>query len=156
MGIAEGHYLVGERLGLTKEETGAITQYISSDSYKINEKLRNDFQLSAEDRAFITLLDHAIEKLPNYESIVYRSLYIEDADDFVRGYVVNTPKQFKEYMSSGTKIYDERFDIQYIINSKNGKDIRPFNEIESEILFGRNTWFWIDKIDRHTIYMTEL
>ncbi len=156
MEVAENACLVGKRFGLTEEETWSIMQYISSDSYKINEKLRNNFQLSAEDDTFITLLDSALEKLPNYMGVVYRSLYILDANAFVGGYETGEVRQFREYFSSGTKIYDESFDIQYVINCKRGKDIRPFNKAEQEILFRRNTLFGVDKIDKYTIYMTEV
>jgi len=141
---------------LTKDETAGIVYYISSDGYKINDKLRNNLPLDADETAMVKNLDSALEKLPSYEGVVYRSLCIEDADDFMRWYAVGDAHRFMEYLSSGTKIYDERFRIQYIINSKNGKDIRQFNEAESEILFRRNTWFWIDKIYGYTIYMTEM
>jgi len=156
MGVAEKLYLVGEKLGLTIDETAGIVYYISPDGYKINDKLRNDLPLNADDRVVIKNLDDALEKLPKYEGVVYRSLYIENADDFMREYEVGDAHRFMEYLSSGTKIYDDSFPIQYIINSKSGKDIRPFNEAESEILFRRKTWFWIDKIDGYTIYMTEV
>jgi len=156
MGGVESPYSVGVKLGLTKDEIAGIVYYISPDGYKINNKLRNDIPLDADDMEMMRNLDSALEKMPKYEGVVYRSLYIEDADDFMRGYAVNDAHWFKEYLSSGTKVYDERFSIQYIINSKSGKDIRSFNEAESEILFRRSTWFWIDKIDGYTIYMTEM
>jgi len=156
MGVAESPYLVGERLGLTIDETAGIVYYISPDGYKINDKLRNDLPLNADDWEVIKNLDGALEKLPKYEGVVYRSLYVIDADAIIKEYAIAERRQFKEYLSSSVEIYDERFQIQYIINSKNGKDIRSFNEMESEILFRRNTWFWIDNVDGYTIYMTEM
>jgi hypothetical protein len=156
MGVAESPYSVGERLGLTEDETGSITRYVSSDSYKINDKLRNNLSLDANDMEMIKNLDSALEKLPNYEGVVYRSVNPVNIGIFMDLHQVGKPFRFKAYTSSGTKVYDERFSIQYIINSKNGKDIRAFNEDEAEILFRRNTWFWVDTVNGRTIYMTEL
>jgi len=156
MGGAESPYLVGERLGLTIDETGSITRYISSDSYKINEKLRNNLQLSVEDKTFIALLDSALEKLPNYDGMVYRSIDVLDADAYIREYVVGYVKQFQAYTSSSTGVYDDRLLIQYVIKSETGKDIREFNFAEAEILFKRDTLFLVEKVIGHTIYMTEV
>ncbi len=118
--------------------------------------MRNNLQLSVEDKTFIAHLDHALEKLPSYEGMVYRSVNPIDIDHFMYMHQIGKPILFKAYTSSGTKVYDESFPIQYIINSKYGKDIRFFNEAESEILFGRNTWFWVDKTDGNTIYIREI
>ncbi len=41
-------------------------KYISSDSYKINDKLRRGTALSKGDRQFVEVLDQALRKLPEY------------------------------------------------------------------------------------------
>jgi len=156
MGATESHRLVGEKLGLTRDEIAGIVYYISPDGYKINDKLRNNFPLDADEVATIKNLDSALDKLPDYVGVVYRVLYVEDVDDFVCGYEVNEVQWFLAYTSSSTIVLDDEAPIKYIINSKTGKDVRPFNKDESEIIFRRNTWFRVDMVDGYTIYMTEM
>lgn len=59
---------------LTQEEETAIMKYISSESYVINEKLRNRDNLSTTEQKLVNNLDSALEKMPKYEGTVYRSL----------------------------------------------------------------------------------
>ena len=54
------------------------------------------------------------------------------------------------------KEYDENFPVQYVIQSKHGKDVRKHNEAEGEILFKRNSTFRVTNIDGNTIYMEEV
>ena len=144
---------------LTEEERGAINTYLSSDSYTLNAALRGEEQITPEQERFARNLDSALEKLPNYVGVVYRSIdgdMLEDTDKFVKSHVVGEDKRFPSYTSSGTEVYDETLSIQYIINSKTGKDMRRFNPNESEILFRRDTVFLVDKKEGNTIFMTEV
>ena len=59
-------------------------------------------------------------------------------------------------VSSSTEEYDDSFQIQYVIQSKNGRDIRKYNSTEKEILFERGSSFIVTRVDGHTIYMEEL
>ena len=135
-------------------------KYISSESYKINDKLRRGTALSKGDRQFVEALDQALRKLPEYRGTVYRSLAmgleIEDADAFVAEYVVGKGKQFPSYISSSLGVYDPDMPIQYIITSRHGKDMTMFNAGEREVLFPRDTWFHVTKVSGHTIYMEEI
>ncbi len=145
-------------INLTDDELGALNDYISSDSYKINDKLRNNKLLDKEDVDFIKNLDTALDKIPNYEGQVYRSLSrfgIKDIDAFCNSYIIGSIVEHAAYTSCSEKIYDASFPIQYVIQSKTGKDIRNFNENESEILFKRNASFLITNVKDNIIYMEE-
>ena len=144
---------------MTEQEQWALNEYISSGSYKINAALREGRPLSDEEKELIEYLDAALKKMPTYEGTVYRSITdfgIDDIDAFWANYIPGKTIRFPAYMSSGTKVYDDRFPIQYVIKSKSGRDIRKFNPEEFEILFPRNSEFRIVKVEEGTIYMEEL
>lgn len=145
---------------LTGSEKRALKAYISSDSYKINDKLRKGAALTGKDRQLIESLDRALEKMPEVRGTIYRSLSkgleIKDVDAFVAGHVVGVPMTFPSYISASTTVYDDSMEIQYVIVSKHGKDITNLNKGEQEILFPRDTRFMPTRIDGHTIYMEEV
>lgn len=121
--------------------------------------MREGRPLSDEEKELIEYLDAALKKMPTYEGTVYRSITdfgIDDIDAFWANYIPGKTIRFPAYMSSGTKVYDDRFPIQYVIKSKSGRDIRKFNPEEFEILFPRNSEFRIVKVEEGTIYMEEL
>jgi len=155
-GAAENPLIVGERYGLTREETRSILKYTTSESYQINEKLRNGIPLDAQDVELMRGLDSALEKMPSYKGTVFRSVMPADVDGFIGGHVPGNLRQFDEYVSSGVHIYDDAMPIQYVIKSKTGADIRVFNEAEGEVLFKRGTWFFVEKIENNTIFMSEI
>lgn len=143
---------------LTELEQWALNEYISSGSYKINAPLRDGEALSDEQMEFMRHLDSALEKMPIYKGKVYRSLSefgIDDIDAFSAEYVPEAVINFPAYTSAGTVVYDESFPIQYIIESKSGRDLRKCNLREMEILFPRNTKFRVTKVEGNTIYMEE-
>ena len=145
---------------LKANEEQALKAYISSDSYKINAKLRMGVALTEKDCQFIESLDRALEKMPEVKGTIYRSLSkgleIEDVDAFVAEHVVGAPKPFKAYTSASLDVYDDSMEIQYVIVSKHGKNLLSYNPKEKEILFKRDTIFVPTRIDGHTIYMEEL
>ena len=49
---------------LTEEEQAALLAYKSSESYKINAKLRGEGTLTAADKAFVRHMDSALTKMP--------------------------------------------------------------------------------------------
>ncbi len=145
---------------LTGSEERALKAYVSSDSYKINEKFRRGAALTGRERQFIESLDRALDKMPEVQGTVYRSLSkgleIEDVDAFVVSHVIGVPKQFNAYTSASLDVYDKSMEIQYVIASKHGKNLLSYNPAEKEILFKRDTVFVPTRIDGHTIYMEEL
>lgn len=144
---------------LSDDEQWALNKYLSSSSYKINDKLRRSVPLSKEEQNLIRNLDIALNKMPEYQGTVYRSVSdfgIEDVGVFIKSHVIGEPYVFDSYLSASETVYDESFPIQYVIQSKHGKDIRIYNQQEHEILFKRSSRFLITKVKENTIYMEEL
>ncbi len=137
---------------LNDNEQVAINKYISSDSYKINEKLRNNVELNNEDKQFVKDLDSALNKCNNYKGNIVRVLEINDKKelkDFIEYNKVGDIRPFKEYLSFSNKNnYNENANVFIYTNSKTAKDISKFNPEESEILYKRNSKFYIDKIEK--------
>lgn len=143
---------------LTGAEKEAINRYISSDSYKINEKLRNGIKLTPDENNFVNHLDSALDKLPKYKGIVYRSVTADvmpDEKAFLSEHKVKDLHQYRSFTSTGLSVYDESFKYQFVILSKNGRDLTQFNESEKEILFKRDSWFIIKKREGNIFYMEE-
>ncbi len=144
---------------LSFDEERALKEYISSGAYKVNPPLREGRPLSAQLRKQVMDLDAALEKMPIYQGTVYRSLSafgIGDPDAFLISYSPGERKGFPAYTSAGTFVYDEGFPIQYVIQSKTGRDLRSYNPGEMEILFARGTKFRVTKVDGRTVYMEEV
>ena len=144
---------------LTDAEIGAINRYISSDSYILNEKLRNGIKLTAEQERWKRDLDYAIVKLPKFKGTVYRSLSLQmiwDIETFNSKYSAGKFIIEPAYTSASTKIYDEMMDIQFIIESKGGCDMRKYNQMENEILFRRGSRFFVTKREGYKIWLTEI
>jgi hypothetical protein len=96
--------------------------------------------------------------MPKYEGTVYRSLSlfgIENMQDFIDSHVPGEYQYFSAYTSTGSSIYDESMPIQYVIKSKNGRDIRKYNSNEFEVLYRRGSKFKILKVEKNTIYMED-
>ena len=144
---------------LTENEKSALNSYISSDSYKINEKLRSGEELSDYEKSIVENLDNALQKMPKHEGTVFRSLdsrVMENPEEFWKLHQPGAIVGYKAFASSSLEVYDESMDIQCVINSKNGRDITAFNENEKEILFARNSEFIITEINGKTIFMEEV
>lgn len=144
---------------LTDEEQYAMNSYISSSAYTWNDKLRRDAHLSRAEKKLIADMDSALKKMPTYEGTVKRSVSgfgIEDVQKFVASHVPGSKRRFTEFLSSSEDVYDDTFPIQYVIQSKTGRNIQKFNPGEREILFERDTIFRITKVDGNTIYMEEI
>lgn len=143
---------------LDDKDIYAINQYKSARSYQINAGLRSEVPLSEADNAIILDIDRAIQKLPVYEGTVYRSLssdMMEDAEGFLKKYVPGAIVEEPAYTSVGTQIYDASMDIQMVIQSKRGRDMREYNPNESEVLFPRGTKFKVVKLEGTTIFLEE-
>ena len=143
---------------LSERDIQAINRYISSESYKVNLKLRSGSELLEDEKEFIGDLDAALDKMPKYEGTVYRSLssdMILDVQEFKRLHQPGNYIKYSAYTSSSLEVYDDTMDIQCIIKSKNGKNIMAFNSNEQEVLFKRDSWFYISKIENDIIYLEE-
>ena len=143
---------------LDEKDIYAIDQYKSARSYRINAGLRGEGPLSDADKAIVKDIDKAIQKLPVYEGTVYRSLSSDmmiDADSFWERYRPGTIVVEPAYTSVSESVYDDGMDIQMVIQSKNGRDMREYNPNESEVLFQRGTKFKVVKVEGQNIFLEE-
>lgn len=143
---------------LEYSEKVALNQYKSFESYLLNEALREGKELTDAQRRMMEALDAALEKLPRYEGVTYRSLdiaRIKDIDAFWKRYTPGNIVLEDSYISTSTEVYDESFEIQMIISGKNGRDLRGYTEMENEILYPRNKRFRVTKREGSTLWMEE-
>ena len=145
---------------LSKIDQYAIDQYKRSGvAYPLNAILRGEAPMTEEMKAIAHDIDQALLKLPTYQGTVYRSLtssMMVDADKFWERYKPGEFVPEPSYVSSSTEVYDEAMDIQMIITSKRGCDMRAYNPLEQEVLFKRGTLFFVEKREGNTIWLTEL
>lgn len=150
---------VSDTIKLSESEQHALNKYMSSESYVLNDKLRRGIKLSADEQEWAKSLDSALDKMPEYKGTVYRSVSdfgIENLDAFIKSHALDEAKVFSSYISTSKSVYDESFPIQYVIESKHGRDISALNSQEQEILFNRNSVFIVNKVEGNIIYMEEL
>lgn len=144
---------------MTDDDIQAINRYISANSYIINSKLRKGEALSDDEKVWEKKLDDAIMKLPDYKGIVYRSVdsnMIPDVARFMEEHETYNVVSYPAYTSSSTSVYDEEMDIQMIIESSHGKDMRQYNASENEIIFKRDSKFFVTKKEGNTIWLKEM
>lgn len=161
-GIPDGAQMVAKpaQSGILEErDIYAINQYKSARSYRINAGLRGEAPLSDEDIAMIRDIDRAIQKLPVYEGIVYRSLRSEDmvdVDEFFAAHIPGKLITYPAYTSCSSEMYDESMGIQLIIQSRRGRDMRVYNPLEQEVLFQRDSRFIVTKREENILWLTEI
>lgn len=139
-------------------EKAALNRYVSGESYVLNAKLRAGVPLSKAEQQLADDLDRAILKLPKFEGTVYRSMRSQDLDDlgpFNASHQKGNLIVYDAYTSTGKTIYDDSMDIQLIIKSKSGRDLKGINDAEREVLFGRGTTFKVIGRDGNTIWLEE-
>lgn len=144
---------------ITDEDIYYLNQSKSFQSYIINEKLREEIQLSEEENKIVRGIDAAIAKLSDYEGIVYRSIGTQNMKDVPLFEMRHQPGNivtYYDYTSSSLKVYDSDMEYQLIIKSKHGKDMVQYNPNEEEIIFKRETSFFITKREGNMIWMEEI
>ena len=136
---------------LSKGEERAIKQYVSSESYKVNYALRNNEPLTKEQQTMVNNLDKALKKMPRYtdKAPLQRDYFFSDLEiqnEFVHE-MYEESFEDPAYISTSKIHYGEGTEQVHVIikNSKSGRDITQFNEEEQEVLFPRNTRFYITK-----------
>lgn len=153
----------GSKIELSDDEQYAINQYISPESYKLNETLRDGLELTEQQKIMINNLDKALNKFPQYKGNISRSLILdkEELKNFLEVHKVGNNVAYKAYTSTtvGSR-YNELSNVELHIKSKTGKDIRKFNKEEQEVLFKRNSEFKVIQVKEinkvYHIYMKEL
>lgn len=144
---------------LTYDEQYAINTYIGPESYKINEKLRLDIDLTEEDKKLISNLDSALNKFKDYTGDVTRSVWInsDDLDYFMKDYKIGNIIEYPSYISTTMgDIYNPEARVQMFIKSKSGKNITIYNKEEQEILFKRNSKFKVIQVDTSDDYYVRI
>lgn len=141
----------GQRnITLSDDEQAALNNYISSDSYKINDDLRRN-KISKNKKQFIENLDAALAKMPIYHSSkpLQRDYFFdkqEALDDFISNFEIGGVFTDSSYISTSKIYYGQGKETIHVIikSSKTGRDISEFNVNEQEVLFPRNSKFRID------------
>lgn len=140
--------------GVSDNGKRAFLQYKSSESYVINEKLRNGSELTEDDAQLVRGMDEALEKLPTYSGKTYREIKF-DSDGEWQGFLAVVKEgalaTFKSYTSSAkTKeaaftITDAKHIVRMELESRFGRDASGLGIVEEqEIIFPRNTDFFVE------------
>ena len=161
-----------KRNAVTDTEKAAVLAYKSSESYKLNTKLRDGISLTEQEQFIVDGLDNALDKLPVHKGKVYRNILFDDfggieaRDEFMAGHSAGEFVAYAAYTSSSTKVdgytVNGEFPVHMEIESTNGRDLDGYgNNNEYEVLFPRNSTFIIDRIEYDadgtpTIYLTEV
>ena len=150
---------------LSENEKRAINTYISSESYIINDKLRNNIPMDKDEIEICKHLDSALKKCPVYTGTLQRSLSFSNSqamDAFLEPYIGYGSIKYKEYISTTKgKTYNPEGQVQiFIQNTKKGRDISLYNSGEQEVLYERESEFTIinmvEKNDKVYILLEEL
>ena len=160
---------------LTRDETAALLSYKSSESYKINAKLRDGIPLTEREQKMVADLDSALEKLPKVKGTVYRTLNFDDVfnpqeeyEEFIAQHAEGMFARYKAYTSASTRtdgypLSDgAKYGVILEIESRNARDLSGFgNNFESEALFMRRSVFDISRVTTDEsgytrIYMEEV
>ena len=128
----------------------AIKWYMSSDAYKLNDKLRKSLPLDKYEKVNILGIDKMLSQLPTYKGSIYRALHFNDKElfsDFINKHKIGNLYQKAAYTSTAKEPYaylEESVPYKALlkVNEKTGKDISGYGlSGEQEVLFARNTKF---------------
>lgn len=155
---------------ISEAEEGALLAYKSSESYKINDALRNGTELSEYQKSIVANLDSALEKLPAKKGTFYRNISFdyfggeEAFNDFIEGAETGF-MSFDGYTSTSTDQdgypVEGEYVVHIVIEGQNGRDLEGFGaNFESEVLFPRGMNVEVDRVEygsdgKPTIYIRE-
>lgn len=136
---------IGERL--------VIVNYTIGDYIDINSKLRLKDKLETCEEIFITLLDQALLKIPNYKGVVYRGT-IQEYVTLKKNEAYPTAPLLSYTSTSVDLEVAQNFliDRLEILNVKTGKDISAYSAAyhegvnEREVLLPRGTRLFVDNL----------
>lgn len=157
---------------LTEEENTALTNYKSSESYKVNARLRGEGELTPQDKVYVRHMDSALTKMPTHTGQVYRNITFDGMGDkaafdaFMAEHEEGALVAYPAYTSTSTDVngypLEGRYVVHMVIEGHSGRNMTGVgNNFESEVLFERQNCFGISKVSRNedgsvTIYMTEV
>lgn len=141
-------------------------RYIGGESYRLNEKLRNSAPLSSDEIRWVEALDSVLTKLPRYHGTLRRSLTFyghASVKAFLAEHQIGSVLSYPAYTSTtaSEELYNPHGQVQmFVIQSRQGGDMRAFNDSEQEILYGRGARFEVINIKRigkqYHIYLKEI
>lgn len=132
---------------LSHGEKRAFNNYLSFESYKINEKQRKHIPLTKEEQRLVNQLNSALDKMDNYVGNVVRCMDIRnpaELEEFLKLHQKDAEVTYEAFTSASTQEgYNPDANIRIYIESRNGKDISAFNAAEKEVLYKSNSTFKI-------------
>ena len=172
--MGETGHLRGRYERLTYEEDTALRSYKSSESYKINAKLRTGSPLTEAEQKMTAEMDAALEKLPKVDGKTYRTISFDDLTDseaeysaFLTNHQVGAPVRYKAYTSVSTAVDGHpladgtKHGAILEIDGGNARSLDGISRnFEREALYPRNSTFIVrdiktDKSGITHIYMEE-
>lgn len=144
-----------DKIQLDEDELNALMKYKSFESYTINDLLRknqNPQKLPSKEREFTQQLDSALSKMPNYEGDLIRTVDFSDYPDqkerlekYMEQFVLGESTKIHQYWSTSKEEgYNKKAQVRiYIQNSKNGRDISSIGLDEKEVLYERESEFYV-------------
>lgn len=144
-----------DKIQLDEDELSALMKYKSFESYTINDLLRknqNPQKLPSKEREFTQQLDSALSKMPNYEGDLIRTVDFSDYPDpkerlekYMEQFVSGKSTKIHQYWSTSKEEgYNKKAQVRiYIQNSKNGRDISSIGLDEKEVLYERESEFYV-------------
>lgn len=142
-----------DKIQLDEDELSALMKYKSFESYTINDLLRrceDPQKLPEKDQQFVSHLDLALTKVPQYEGDLVRAVDFSSYADCEER-IIKCVEEFVEkkeiiidqyWSTSKEEGYNEEAKIViYIQNSKKGRDISQLGLDEKEVLYERKSGF---------------
>lgn len=142
-----------DKIQLDEDELSALMKYKSFESYTINDLLRrceDPQKLPEKDQQFVSHLDSALTKVPQYEGDLVRAVDFSSYADCEER-IIKCVEEFVEkkeiiidqyWSTSKEEGYNEEAKIViYIQNSKKGRDISQLGLDEKEVLYERKSGF---------------
>ena len=149
-------------LRLPYKERQSISNYISSDAYKINSQLRNGEELDDNYKAMENNLISALEKLPKVKNqTLVRDMKIDDnelLEEFNNQHEVGNGIKYNQFLSTTTNdFYNEKANVRIcILNANKAADLTKVNIKEKEVLYPSNILFKVleKRIENGILYIT--
>ena len=132
---------------LSVQEKAILHDY-TRDGYQVNKALRGSSPMREFESSYERLLNRALSKLPDYQGKVFRRVDLKP--QLIAKY--KPGQQITEKAFSSTSfVRSDDFDgnVEFIINSRTGKNIRDISELdlEDEVLLRSNTAFKVLNVE---------
>lgn len=148
----DGKYTkVDNHLEFNNDEKYAINKWKGFDSYSINEYLREGLELPENLQNISNNIDSVLNKTKSESGIFNRSIQLdgEKLQSFINKYKQGKIVKEDAFTSMSKDIvYDDSFNVQMKIKSKNAKDTSKLMRAnENEFMLKRGSQFKVDKVN---------